>query len=1522
MQFLMKEADILCNPITSNLDDVDEDKPSKLNRQSSPRFTLLNETAGTPKQSSCLYCKKKYHTLHKCRQFISKSPEVRRDFILVSHLCFSCLKEGHTSKECTDKSMCATCKGAHPTCLHGDFDYLKSKEESMNILNVSQSSETKPDSQPNYDDTSTSHRISNTVSHQQTSMVVPVYISSSEDHNNELLVYAMLDTQSDTTFLLSSAADKLNVKGESTKLRVSTMTTTTSIKCNKIKNLLVRGVNSKSSLSIPAAYTRDVIPTNREHIPTRETALQWPHLKEIQHKMSPLLECEVALLIGYNCPAALKPLSVLHCDDADTPYGVETALGWSIISYNQTLDFNNNDISVHRSFSIEVPDVVKVQGNQHKEHIPNRLHLVCRSSCKEIKYLLESDFLENNCEERTMSQEDVKFLSILKSETRINKAGFYEMPLPFKSDRPVLPNNEKSALKRLMCLRKKLKQNIELHSDYTEFMNMMLANNYAEQIPASEDTPVQEWYIPHHAVYNLKKTPNARIVFDCSATYNSTCLNDHLLQGPDLLNSLITVLCKFRERPVAIMADIEKMFYRFKVREDHRDYLRYFWWKDGDINSDPLKYRMTVHLFGATSSPGCANYALKRLAEDQRDEHSLDAVNFMLNHFYVDDGLISLDSPKEAISLINEARELCLKGNLRLHKFASNNRDVLDSIPECELAKGMKDVNLLTCSLPIERALGIRWCTETDTLRFMLTIPHVTEPFTRRRILSIISSLYDPLGCIAPFQLLGKQILQLMCKDDVDWDSPISENLLPKWERWIHELALLDQLKVVRCYVSRHFGKTIRRELHYFSDASTSGYGQCTYLRQIDVLGNVHCALVIAKARVVPLKSITIPRLELTAAVLSVKISKLLSAAFSGTIDAEYYWTDSQIVLGYIYNESKRFHVYVANRIQQIRSHTESTQWRYVNSQNNPADMASRGAHIQEIIASEWYDGPSFLWQKELPDDITIEHTIPDDDPEVKMHVFRTETTFVSQQPLLLEIIDRFSNWNRAVTVITLCRVYVCKLRTKVQAKLGTITTNTSAKKSLLYTTTDVRNATSNIFSAIQAFHFAEEISIMSKNKYMPNNNRFSSLDPFIDDAGILRVGGRLKQSALSYEVKHPILLPRDSHATRLIIRHFHDATSHQGRGITTNAIRSHGIWIIACSKVVASVIFKCVTCRRLRGYCQTQKMADLPDKRLEPSPPFTHCAIDCFGPFTVKERRTYVKRYGLMVTCMASRAVHVEVLDDMTADAFINSLRCVTAIRGQISTIRCDQGTNFKGAARELRSEDKIDVSDKAVQQYLINKNCRFLFNTPCSSHMGGLVERHIRTIRSILQTIFHHNHATLDTSMLRTFFYEAMAIINSRPLTVQNLHDPTSPIPLSPNHLLTMKSDMVMPPPGNFTEDDLYLRKRWRKVQCITNLFWKRWQSEYVHMLQQRQKWKKPKRNVTQGDIVMLTDDDMPRNSWKLGRVLQVLPTKSEQVRRVKVLIGDCKLSGTGRRTGTQTVLERPIHKLVLLVENASNC
>ena len=201
---------------------------------------------------------------------------------------------------------------------------------------------------------------------------------------------------------------------------------------------------------------------------------------------------------------------------------------------------------------------------------------------------------------------------------------------------------------------------------------MMLQNGYAEEAPLKIGGI--EWYIPQHAVYNINKPGNVRVVIDCSAKYHNQSLNDHILQGPDLLNSLITVLCKFREDHIAFIGDIEKMFYHFKVKDEHRDYLRFLWWKNGDMNSQPISYRVTVHIFSAISSRGCANFALKRIAIDHKDKYSTDVVNFLCKHFYVDDGIYSVGTVQEAIQLVNAARELCTVGNLRLHKFVSNSR--------------------------------------------------------------------------------------------------------------------------------------------------------------------------------------------------------------------------------------------------------------------------------------------------------------------------------------------------------------------------------------------------------------------------------------------------------------------------------------------------------------------------------------------------------------------------------------------------------------------------------------------------------------------------------------------------------------------------------------------------------------------------------------------------------------------------------------------------------------------------------
>ena len=424
------------------------------------------------------------------------------------------------------------------------------------------------------------------------------------------------------------------------------------------------------------------------------------------------------------------------------------------------------------------------------------------------------------------------------------------------------------------------------------------------------------------------------------------------------------------------------------------------------------------------------------------------------------------------------------------------------------------------------------------------------------------------------------------------------------------------------------------------------------------------------------------------------------------------------------------------------------------------------------------------------------------------------------------------------------------------------------------------------IFKELQCTAFKKEREILRKtdqNAKLAKQSSLFKLDPFVDEQGLMRVGGRLESSTLPYEVKHPIILPSRSQVTEMIIDHFHKKVKHQGKGMTMNEIRSHGLWILGLNAAVASHINKCVQCRRQRRPTEGQKMANLSEDRVEPAPPFTYCGMDCFGPFMVKEGRRELKRYAVIFTCMSSRAVHIEQLDDMTTDAFINALRCFTAIRGPVQQLRCDQGSNFVGARNELAAAVKELDKDK-IQSYLTNDRCKFVMNVPHSSHWGGVWERQIRTTRSILNIILRDYKARLDTASLRTFLYEVMAIINSRPLTYQCLNDPKSLEPLTPNHLLTMKSKTLLPPPGNFVKEEVYARKRWRRLQYLAEQFWCRWRKEYLINLNSRQKWFTPKRNLKIRDVVIV-QDDVPRNEWPLGRIMETTTDKQGLVRSVKI-------------------------------------
>ncbi|XP_070567346.1 uncharacterized protein [Ptychodera flava] len=628
---------------------------------------------------------------------------------------------------------------------------------------------------------------------------------------------------------------------------------------------------------------------------------------------------------------------------------------------------------------------------------------------------------------------------------------------------------------------------------------------------------------------------------------------------------------------------------------------------------------MKVHLFGAASSPGCAN-GMKHLANENKTEFP-SAASFLQEDFYVDDGLTSKESTDEAIKVVKEAQTVCAKEGLHLHKFISNSREVMDSIPIDERASGIKDVDLNHDSLPIERVLGIQWCVETDTFKF--NIQAKDKPATRRGILSTVASIYDPLGFLAPFVLIGKRVLQEMCQKNISWDEPLPGNLRPLWGKWKADFENLKEIQIPRSYIPPDFGPVLTTELHHFSDASTSGYGQCSYLRLVGQ-NQVHCSFIAGKARVAPIKIVTIPRLELTAAVVSANMSSKLKEELNINIDEEYFWTDSQVVLRYIANEARRFHVFVANRIQRIRQVSEHSQWHYVPTRMNPADHASRGVCATELLNSNWFKGPDFLWEREL----------------------------------------------KAVGALS-------RIRRVARNRKGSSSPSTPKER---------QETETFIIKSIQGQAFAEEIKEIKKSSKVNRTSNIYNFNPFLDDSGVLRVGGRLNNAKSPDVIKHPAILPRDSHVTRLIVSHFHGKVQHQGRGMTLNSIRANGYWIVRGVKVVSSCIHKCVTCRRLRRPVEEQKMADLPEDRVQPSPPFTFCGMDCFGPFIVKDGRKHHKKYGLLFTCMCSRAIHIEMLDDMSTDCFINSLRCFIAIRGPVQQLRSDQGSNFVGAKNEFQ--------------------------------------------------------------------------------------------------------------------------------------------------------------------------------------------------------------------------------------------
>ncbi|PFX11376.1 hypothetical protein AWC38_SpisGene24930, partial [Stylophora pistillata] len=1059
------------------------------------------------------------HRLAKCELMRAKSPEERKSFVRRARLCDNCFGSGHMASDCRSRMKCQVngCGWKHHTMLHLVRRKNNNDTDGCTPLQHEPTDTRERNGTSIVAGAGESGRCSKTESGKKTVRlrIVPVVVKG-KDQDNAVVTNALLDPGSDVTLCDMSLMEKLQVIGRPKEFSLATVNGASNTPKGFELSLSVRGLQMQEEIVLDRVWTADTLCLPQGSPPTKEDTAGWPHLKGIVFPRAQ--SDEVSVLIGSDVPEA-------HwvCDQRrgrrGQPYAVCTPLGWTLMGPLSSCDRDCFSVNVVR-------------------HDDETLH-------QQMESMFRSGFNESMISSKVaMSVEDKRALSQMENSVKLVN-GHYQLGLPWKCKLVNLPNNREYALGRLRYLQKRFQRHPRLFEQYKDTISGYVSSGYARRVPCNEEMAVKclpVWYLPHHPVFHPQKPGKVRVVFDCAAKFKGTSLNDQLLQGPDLTNGLLGVIIRFRQEPVAMVADVEGMFHQVRVAPDDCHALRFLWWPNNDLSKEPVDYQMLVHLFGAKSSPSCASFCLKKTASDNQSEFDVETIKTLNRNFYVDDCLKSVPTTDKAARLSGQLRELLSRGGFRLTKWISNDRNVIATVPVTERAPCV--VNLDLEDLPVERTLGVQWAMETDTFNFRI-MDEGKAP-TRRGILSVVSSMYDPLGFVAPIVLPAKSLLQNLCKQKYGWDEEISDADSIVWQSWLKELAVLRSISVPRCFKPPGFGAVVNVQLHHFSDASEYGYGAVSYLRFVDDKGVPHCSFVLGKSRVTPLKTVSIPRLELAAAVVAVNLNCLIRNELEYPIHDTIYWTDSTVVLQYIRNESRRFHTLVANRVAMIHDESLPHQWRHVDTCANPADIASRGAKGSELHKLErWLNGPKFLWMEEekWPEQPSQLSELPLDDTECRKCPGRANV--IVRGKILEPLLSRFSSWDRlrnAIAWLVRFKKYLVGLLSKDPD---------SIPKGPL-TVSEVIAAESVIIKAVQHDAFPAELVVVgqrasgNRKKSVPRSSPIRDLNPFVAD-GILRVGGRLENAPVSFQTKHPAILPSKHHVTNLIIRNFHHQQGHSG---------------------------------------------------------------------------------------------------------------------------------------------------------------------------------------------------------------------------------------------------------------------------------------------------------------------------------------------------------------------------------------
>ncbi len=1059
------------------------------------------------------------------------------------------------------------------------------------------------------------------------------------------------------------------------------------------------------------------------------------------------------------------------------------------------------------------------------------------------------------CEPDKLSQVEQQEKIII--ENSCEKVGNkWLVPYPWKKDPKQLPDNRSQAVKRLEATERRLIKNPELAAAYDKQMTEMNTANYSRKLSEEElnsyEGPVH--YVSHHGVLRPEKASTPlRIVFNSSAVYQGHCLNDYWLKGPDLLNSLFGVILRFRENEVAVSGDISKMYHQVLIPQRDQQVHR-FLWRNLDTTRPPDTYVKTVLTFGDKPAPAMAQIALRKTAEEGASENERAAAAIKDNS-YMDDICDSVHTVDDARQLTEEIDNILEKGGFKIKEWLSN-----EQLQKNTASQPQNDMQVKQLQQGSEdKVLGVAWNSANDNLSFVTKV-QCDNPSTKRKILSQVAKVYDPIGFATAFLIRAKIGLQELWQMGVDWDDDLPAEIKGKWMKFFEELKELNKIFFPRgLFALESIGLPI---LCVFADASEFAFGACAYVRWEKQDGTFEIRFVAAKSRVAPLKKLTIPRLELQAAVLASRLSKSIQEESRLDFEEIIYFTDSKIVLAWIQSTSRVYKQFVSSRVGEIQTISDPKQWRHIPGESNVADDVSRGIAVEKL-KERWQHGPEFLRlpKEDWPqDDSKSERDEKEITKEARKIVCTVKTSESPVEP------KRYSSWRKLIRITAYVLRFVRKLCNKTKK-------------------TDNSNEQLNDTNCLCPQELEEAERYLIKDAQRNLNDRIKkgelkTLSPFTDEKGVIRVGGRVDKATVSYETKHPALLPYDSWISLLITRQSH-RSGHNGVATTTAKVRQN-YWILRGHDLAKLVKHKCVFCKEMQPKPETQVMSELPELRLSPyTPPFHFSSCDYFGPFKVKiGRNKTTKHYGVIFTCLNTRAVHLELAVDCSTMDFLQVLRRFFAVRGYPKCMISDNGTQLVGAVTELRKWIK-GLDAKTLREFSAEKGIEWKFITPGAPHQNGCAEALVKSVKIALKKAI--GESLLTPFELYTCLLEVANLVNQRPIgRVPN--DPDDGAYICPNDMLLGRATSQVPQgPFRDTKDP---RKRVEFVQKIVDTFWRRWTRDVFPSLFPRKKWNITTRNVKVNDVVMVADDNAVRGKWTIGRVTKVYPGNDGKTRNVKLI------------------------------------